>query len=728
MTDFIYDIETLPNVWTCSAKNMKTGRRFRFEISKRRNDRDAFDKWIYALRNGGHRMVGFNNIHYDYPMVHYLLMECDHIKGWKQLTKELKGKNDAIFRDAQNPHTKFNHNVWASEHIVQQIDLFKIHHFDNKARSISLKRLQFNMRLRSIVEFDMDFNAKLPKKQIPHLLDYNDWDVDSTGDLYLHSASQIAFREDMTERFEQDFMNDNDTKIGEKYLTGELISKVGRHVIKDENNKKRGTHRDMMLVEDFMFDYVKFKTPELQAVYDKLMGLKVFLVNGKFHWNEHEEYPAMIAKVEEAKKVYLAAKRELKRVTDEQKKFAKIEPSNDETRLKTVQSAEYYFEGVEKVYNKLSTKYADHHISATMPCGFVFEFGKGGLHGTLRNTVKVTTDDMVVVDLDVTSYYPHIGIKNKLYPFHLTEEFCYVYENVAVMRRDHAKGTTENAMLKLALNGAYGKTNSAYSVFYDPLYMITVTVNGQLMLTMLWEWLSEIEGVELIQANTDGITIHMPRNKKARKAVSKVCRKWQKLTKLQLEQAIYSRMWVRDGNNYMAEYQGSGAIKAKGDYMYRDLYHTKGIDASKIDQWHKNHSALVVQKAVEAELVTGVRAEDFIRNHDDIYDFFLNTNANRQTQLVAHDPLYKIDHEIQRVSRYIVVSKGGRYLFKKMKPTATQRAEGKTDMRRIAVNKGQQVKVYNEIESEDVADYDDIDYKFYINEANKLLKPFGKIT
>jgi hypothetical protein len=50
-----------------------------------------------------------------------------------------------------------------------------------------------------------------------------------------------------------------------------------------------------------------------------------------------------------------------------------------------------------------------------------------------------------------------------------------------------SKGTPENAMLKLALNGAYGKSLSKYSVLYDPKFGITVTVNGQLLMYQLCE-------------------------------------------------------------------------------------------------------------------------------------------------------------------------------------------------------------------------------------------------
>jgi hypothetical protein len=59
-------------------------------------------------------------------------------------------------------------------------------------------------------------------------------------------------------------------------------------------------------------------------------------------------------------------------------------------------------------------------------------------------------------------------------------------------------------MLKLALNGAYGKSLSKYSVLYDPKFGITVTVNGQLLMYQLCENLLDVPGLKLLQVNTDG--------------------------------------------------------------------------------------------------------------------------------------------------------------------------------------------------------------------------------
>lgn len=49
---------------------------------------------------------------------------------------------------------------------------------------------------------------------------------------------------------------------------------------------------------------------------------------------------------------------------------------------------------------------------------------------------------------------------------------------------------------------SYGKTGDEYSFLYDPKVMLQICVNGQLLIAMLSERVSFIEGVTIIQANT----------------------------------------------------------------------------------------------------------------------------------------------------------------------------------------------------------------------------------
>jgi len=184
--------------------------------------------------------------------------------------------------------------------------------------------------------------------------------------------------------------------------------------------------------------------------------------------------------------------------------------------------------------------------------GFDFVFGTGGIHGSVECEKIEASDTLIIESVDVASMYPNLAITNRFYPEHLGETFCDIYQALYEQRKNHKKGSAENAMLKLALNGTYGDSNNQFSVFYDPLFTMKVTISGQLLICMLAESLMKIPTVRIIMTNTDGLeyTVH-PEYVSAGVGA---CTEWERLTKLTLERSRYNRMWIRDCNNYTAEY------------------------------------------------------------------------------------------------------------------------------------------------------------------------------
>ena len=613
--DYIYDIETYPNVFTLAIKHPPSGDRAVFEISDRRNQFADLVAMLHRLKEGKCRMVGFNNLLFDYPVVHYMLRHV-HITA-----ADIYAKAHAILTATD----RFAHTVWESDHFVQQIDLFKINHFDNIAKSTSLKMLEYNMRMERIQELPFPPGTTLTPGQIDTLIEYGDHDVDATERFYKETLPAIEFRETLSAKYNRNFMNHNDVKIGTDYFIMRLEDAApGSCYYRDANNKrqKRQTPRDSIVVRNILFPYVSFSRPELQRVH-------------KFFYNET--------------------------ITDTYKAFDKLQATVD---------------------------------------GFTFDFGTGGLHGSIDPEVIVSTGTHVIIDVDVTSYYPSLAIANRVYPEHLSEVFCDIYADMKQERISHPKGTPENAMLKLALNGTFGATNSIYSPFYDPAYTMAITINGQLLLAMLAEWVMGIEGLRMIQANTDGITVLCPREK--RDVFEMWCNAWEQTTGLELEHADYDRMFIKDVNNYIAEYKGREKYKHKGKYLYE-----RG--------WHQNQSALVIPKAAEAALVHGVDIETFIHDHKDPFDFMLRTKVPRAGKLLWGDD------EVQNISRYYV-SKDGAALTKLLKPTAAQiKAKGAdAPMRRIGIDVGWDVTVCNDHAT---IVWDNVNYDYYVAEAKKLVDP-----
>ncbi len=287
--------------------------------------------------------------------------------------------------------------------------------------------------------------------------------------------------------------------------------------------------------------------------------------------------------------------------------------------------------------------------------GLQIFYGVGGIHACVKPGVYTSNDEYDIEDIDVASYYPNLGAQNTLFPEHLTNEFSRLTREYFIERKLHPKGSLENASIKLRLNSAYGKSNSKYSFFYDPKYTVSITVNGQLLLSMLVEELSKIS--EVLQVNTDGLTIRSHVSK--RNEVKCICKKWEDLTKLSLESANYSKMCIIDVNNYLAVYT-NGDIKRKGRFeTYQDMLDNK--------TYHKNPSANIIAIALNDYYTKAVPIEDTVRACIDIYEFLygLKKKSNFAYVLVEADSTGLLVNNTvhkDRVLRYYVSDDGGNLL------------------------------------------------------------------
>jgi len=135
--------------------------------------------------------------------------------------------------------------------------------------------------------------------------------------------------------------------------------------------------------------------------------------------------------------------------------------------------------------------------------GLRYDYGLGGIHAAKTGVHRGTTERPLKT-YDVASYYPNMAIANNIAPAHLGKAFCVTYSKLYQMRKEQPKGSAANAALKLALNGVYGDSGNEFSPLYDPQYTMSITVGGQMLLTMLIEQLIIKCNAEVVMANTDG--------------------------------------------------------------------------------------------------------------------------------------------------------------------------------------------------------------------------------
>lgn len=627
--DCIYDIETYPNIFCVAIVHVGTGTRWIFEVSDRIDQSAEFCQFIHACGQHGWRMFGFNNEGFDWIVV----QRC--VEQGRFTAADAYYWADKII----NGGDRFGNMIWDNQRIVTQGDLFKIHHFDNMARSTSLKKLEVAMRSLSVEDLPYAPGTHMTDEMKDELISYMCHDVNETLKFYKYSLDQIRFRDELAVKYPTmgDVLNFNDTKIGKKYFEYEL-ERRGIQCYERVNGRRqpRQTIRSEVHIRDCISPKVSFQRPEFQRVLDWLMGQTL---RGK-----------------------------------------QIEDSL-------------------KITGEVETKGIFKGLHATLD-GFQFDFGTGGIHGSLKSRTVRESNTHLLIDVDVASYYPNLAIANRWFPAHLGEQFCDVYLDVYNMRKSYGKKTAENAMLKLALNGVYGDSNNKYSVFFDPQYTMSITLNGQLYLCMLAEQLMDIPGLSMVQINTDGLTVLCPREHES--GFMARLAEWETHTRLELERADYRAMHIRDVNSYIAE-KTDGSLKRIGAYAHERVAENP---FTREVLWHKNQSALVVPKAAEAAMVRGEDVASFVMNHPDPWDFMLSVKVPRNMRLMHGDT------QVQNTCRYVVTT-GGAPLAKIAPPL-----KGSENERELSVHKGWTVSIVNDAKN---FDWQSVNWLYYIEESRKLL-------
>jgi len=629
--NWIMDYETVCNCFIGVFQHYKDDSvRKIFVVHESRNDFPELVKFINECVTKGQWHISFNGINFDaqitqkiYENQVYLLREpvdviIKYIYSYAQSVIDKSSKGE--FLDYAPYKLK-----------IKQIDLFKLNHWDNKAKMSSLKWIQYSMDWENVEEMPHPhYQPVTDSHTLENVINYCINDVQSTKKIFEHSKEQIVLRQNLSREYGIDLYSASEPRISKELFLHFLQEKLGwekAHI------KTLRTRRDYIVLADCILPYVKFETPEFNKVLDYF-------------------------------------------------------------RTKVITSTKDGF--------KYSVNFK----------GVKTDYGLGGIHGAIESGVYEAKPGWTIMTSDVTSFYPNLAIKNGFHPEHLPkQEFGQLYEWFFEERKKIPKTDPKNYVYKIILNSTYGLTGDENSFLYDPRMTMQITINGQLLLSKLAEMLSlAIPECQPLMLNTDGLEMMIPESRVD--DYMKVCAEWEKLTQLALEHDQYSKMIIRDVNNYMA-ITTKGKVKCKGAFEWEDL------SKKKVATFHKNKSFLIIPKAIYAFFVHGTKPEDFLEQNTDIYDYCGGVKAKGGWHFVERKIVNGelINNKLQKIIRYYVSNEGCKLV------------KCHQDGREIQVESGEWLQTtVNKLDSSKPFDKYDINKKYYLEEIYKEIEGIQKVS
>ena len=272
---FVYDIEVFRNVFHCTVLNTETMELMKYECSERRNTME--DMCALFVNCDGY-FVGYNNIHYDNPIVNYCIEYFSNSRySYQKICESIFNLSNVITQDKDNID---RWKKWKYAKYFNTLDLLTMLY--SKALRVSLKEMQVTMMYKNVQEFNHDWSVPLLSKEIDAMIEYNINDVMSTYELLTRCEKDIALRIDIEDNYGIDCLSKDSVGIGVDILKTEYMQQTG---ISWDVLKNLRSPMDMIPLKDVILPSISFKHPTLKALLDEMKTLVVS--PGRNGWNKH---------------------------------------------------------------------------------------------------------------------------------------------------------------------------------------------------------------------------------------------------------------------------------------------------------------------------------------------------------------------------------------------------------------------------------------------------------
>jgi hypothetical protein len=632
---WIMDYETIVNCFVAVFTAYDSDERHVFAVNRERNDMPQLLKFLEQNLQYKDWHFGYNNLSFDAQITEYILQNAEYFKS-----RNAEEITTTIYQYAQHVIGKSDRKEFLDypefKLTIQCIDIFKLNHWDSNAKRASLKWIQFSMDWKNVEEMPHPYYEPVEDdKTLELVINYCINDVASTKQIF-------TLRNPKGEQIMASQIN----------LRAELSTTYGLTLFSASEPR---ISKEMFL--HFLSDKLKKEKKEIR--------------------NMRTERSHVI----------------VRNIILPYVKFSTPEFTSVHNWLKSQVVDTTILEEDEETQKKKGPKYR--MMFRDVPT----DYGLGGLHGCAKSGIYSAGKGKKILSADVTSFYPNLAIKNKWTPAHIPQaEFCELYEWFFEERKKYPKSSPLNYLFKIILNSTYGLSKNKYSFLYDPEFTFRITINGQLLLSMLYEMIAtRIPGAQPLMQNTDGLEFLI--DEEYESLFYQICKEWETMTQLQLETLEYSKMIIGDVNNYIA-IDTKGKTKCKGRFEFDEL------------ALHKNKSLLIIPKAWYAYFVHGIDPVEFLEKNRNIYDYCAGAKLKGNwffEERGLKDGVY-VQKKLQKLVRYYISNKGIK--ITKCNP----------DGREIQLESGKPLQtLFNKYEEKPWSDYD-VDEQYYLDKIYEEIK------
>lgn len=256
----VFDIEVFVNCFHCTLYNTETHEITKFEISERKNESHALCK--YFMEND-FCFVGYNNIHYDNPIINYCL---EYFSNSSYPSNAICLSIFNLSRTITDKTADLNlWKRWKYANNFFTLDLLTMLY--STALRVSLKEMQITMHYSNVREFITDWKSPLNIEKMDDMIDYNLNDVMSTNELLNRCVKDIELRLSIEDEYGINCLSKDGVNIGMEIIKVKYLEKTG---LQWNQIKDLRSPMDFIALKDVILPKIHYDTPILQSLLERL--------------------------------------------------------------------------------------------------------------------------------------------------------------------------------------------------------------------------------------------------------------------------------------------------------------------------------------------------------------------------------------------------------------------------------------------------------------------------
>lgn len=272
--------------------------------------------------------------------------------------------------------------------------------------------------------------------------------------------------------------------------------------------------------------------------------------------------------------------------------------------------------------------------------GLNINYGLGGVHSSRKPGIYTPGEDMIVMSSDVNSYYVSMMIHNDWYPAGVGKDiFLKTCRSMREKRYSKEDDASKADFYKRTMLLIAGDSNYPKSFMYDPELTIKVSINGQLLMSMLYEEITtKIPGSMMLMTNTDGVEFLIEKENKEK--YIQVCKEWEEKTGMELKHSELTKLVIKNVNNYMSV-NSEGSVKCVGEFGTKKLI-------------NNNNDLEIVRKAVYNFFLENKTPEDTIKENRNILDYCMHKRPDNSSSFFVTEG--EVGGKIHSAIRYFATT------------------------------------------------------------------------